>query len=155
MVKPLPRRLWIRRALPQDEAFLHDIEHAAFPTGTAYTAEELAEALGRCRTWVAVEEGPPERVVGFLAIESAEPNIEDIAILPSHQGRGLTRRLLAEAEASLRRNGIQSLRLQVAVRNSTAVAAFERLGFVRQRVLSGYYTSPAWAGDALEMEKSL
>lgn len=134
---------------------LWDIEQQCYPAGTAYTWTEFVEALDGCE-WVLAAEGVLG-VVGFVAVEvdGDRAVIENIAVDPDLRKAGIAAKLVDASASRARDQGCKALRLQVAKRNPAAIAAFEKLGFRTVRTLPGYYTSPAWAGDALEMERPL
>ncbi len=56
--------------------------------------------------------------------------IQDMAVRPSHQRRGIAQHLLADAAAWTKSHGLNQLRLQVAQQNPTARKAFEKAGFL-------------------------
>jgi GNAT superfamily N-acetyltransferase len=56
--------------------------------------------------------------------------VQDMAVLPSHQRRGIAQRLLHDAAAWARTHHLTQLRLMVAHHNPTARAAFEKAGFL-------------------------
>jgi ribosomal-protein-alanine N-acetyltransferase len=146
----------VRAARRNEWQELWALEKECFPEGTSYTWPEFVESLQRC-AFVLVAEGHLG-IVGFLALETERDAavVEDIAVDPNLQGAGIARRLVDAGIAALAtRSEIRLLRLQVAKRNPNAVAAFEHLGFRTTRTLVGYYVSPAWKGDAFEMERAL
>ncbi|MGY3941979.1 GNAT family N-acetyltransferase [Aeromonas tecta] len=75
-------------------------------------------------------------------------NIHDIAVHPDHRGRGLGKRLLAEAERLARELGCCKLTLEVLEGNKVAQAAYRASGF------AGYELSPE-VGRALFWQKKL
>jgi 4-diphosphocytidyl-2-C-methyl-D-erythritol kinase len=88
---------------------LRDIERAALelfrghPAWRAYAAstpsdpETLADAIGRGRVWVALDDGGRE--VGYVGVgvEDGEATIAEMDVLPSHGRRGIGARLLEHA----------------------------------------------------------
>ncbi|RKT47297.1 GNAT family N-acetyltransferase [Thiocapsa rosea] len=56
-------------------------------------------------------------------------NIHDLAVLPSHRGRGIATALLAAIEAEARRRGCCKLTLEVREDNPRAEALYRALGF--------------------------
>jgi ribosomal protein S18 acetylase RimI-like enzyme len=56
-------------------------------------------------------------------------NIHDLAVLPSHRGRGVATALLAAIEAEARRRGCCKLTLEVREDNPRAEALYRALGF--------------------------
>jgi ribosomal protein S18 acetylase RimI-like enzyme len=55
--------------------------------------------------------------------------LDNIAVRPDRQGRGLGRRLIAFAEAEARRQGFAELRLYTNARMTENIALYARLGF--------------------------
>lgn len=59
-----------------------------------------------------------------------------LAVDPGHQGRGLGRLLVTEAERRLLALGCPKINLQVRASNETAVAFYRRLGYATDEVVS-------------------
>jgi ribosomal protein S18 acetylase RimI-like enzyme len=57
-------------------------------------------------------------------------NIHDLAVLPSHRGKGIGRALLAEAEKRARDGGCCRLTLEVQDNNTTGRSLYSKSGFV-------------------------
>lgn len=75
-------------------------------------------------------------------------NVHDVAVLASHRGQGIARRMLAEAEAIARERGAVKLTLEVLSGNHSAMRLYERIGF------AGYQLDPAM-GTARFLQKWL
>lgn len=75
-------------------------------------------------------------------------NVHDVAVLPSHRGRGVAARMLALAEELARQRGAVKLTLEVLSGNVSAYRLYQRMGFV------GYQLDPAM-GTAQFMQKIL
>jgi ribosomal protein S18 acetylase RimI-like enzyme len=75
-------------------------------------------------------------------------NVHDIAVLPSHRGRGVGRLLLAHAETHARARGACKLTLEVLSGNLPARKLYESMGF------ADYQLDPAM-GHACFMQKWL
>ncbi|MDO5693937.1 MAG: GNAT family acetyltransferase [Pseudomonadota bacterium] len=58
-----------------------------------------------------------------------------LAVAPSHQRRGLARRLMAEGESRLATLGCPKLSLQVRATNTDALAFYQHLGYGRDEVV--------------------
>ena len=69
-------------------------------------------------------------LLGFSTF-AARPllNVHDLAVLPSHRGRGIAPRLLEAAEASARRRGCCKVTLEVRGDNHKARFLYQRLGY--------------------------
>ncbi len=145
----------VRPAKVAEWHVLWELERECFPPGTAYDWQEFVAAMKGCAA-VLVAEGHLG-IVGFLAleIEGETAIVENIAVDPNLRGNQIARRLMEAGIDAARAKGCKRMALQVAKRNPDAIAAFSKLGFGVTRELPGYYVSPAWAGDALEMERAL
>src|SRR5947207_15807635 len=108
----------IRRSHPEDRAAVEAIVHAAYaiyierigkPPGPMLDdyARLIADGL------VSVLEDE-DRTIAAIIVLVPQPNhllLDNIAVQPEHQGRGLGRRLIAFAEDEGRRLGFAELRL--------------------------------------------
>lgn len=88
-------------------------------------------------------------LVGFSTF-AAKPllNVHDLAVVPSHRGRSVARRLLEAVEAAARARSCCKLTLEVLEHNTRARAIYQRFGF------DDYQLDPA-LGAARMMEKKL
>lgn len=59
-----------------------------------------------------------------------------VAVDPTHQRHGLGKAIVAQAEARLRQSGCPKINLQVRTGNSVAIEFWERVGYVRDDVVS-------------------
>ena len=87
--------------------------------------------------------------VGFIAIrlgcdEGYDATIEHLHVVPSSQGSGLGRRMVAEAAERLMRGGVTSVCLWVFEANSAAIGFYESLG----GVTDAFGTDKFAGGDA-------
>jgi ribosomal protein S18 acetylase RimI-like enzyme len=90
---------------------------------------DYAAVIGAGMTWLLEQDGD---CVGVLVLE-AEPRallIENVAVDPAHQGRGLGRLLLDFAEAEARRRGLGAVRLYTHARMTENIALYRRRGYV-------------------------
>jgi ribosomal protein S18 acetylase RimI-like enzyme len=130
---------------PRDAAALVALldEYASSPSGggTPLAAEaraRLPEVLAQRAHYVGLLAWDGARPVGLVnAFEGvstfkARPllNIHDIAVAASHQGRGIGRRLLAQAEAIARERGCCKLTLEALEGNTGAIGLYRSVGFV-------------------------
>jgi GNAT superfamily N-acetyltransferase len=93
---------------------------------------DYAEALARADVFVGVD-GETVAGLSVLAPQSDHLLIENVAVLPSHQGRGFGRALLAHAEEWARRQGHRRLRLYTHESMVENIALYERLGYREER----------------------
>lgn len=105
--------------------------------------ESLGERLARHPTtvaWLATEgEVPVGVLVGFFGFSTfaARPllNLHDLAVIDSHRGRGIGRRLLATAEAHAREQDCCAMTLEVRGDNLSAQRLYRQMGFdVAERI---------------------
>ncbi|MGK4474680.1 GNAT family N-acetyltransferase [Aeromonas molluscorum] len=137
------------------DAYARDEMGGATPLPAAVKAS-LAATLARrqgAHVLLAWVDGKPAGVAtcfeGFSTF-SCRPllNIHDMAVLPDYRGRGLGKRLLAEAERLGRELGCCKLTLEVLEGNRVAQAAYRASGF------AGYELDPE-VGKALFWQKAL
>jgi ribosomal-protein-alanine N-acetyltransferase len=79
----------------------------------------------------------------------------NIAIAPTHQGRGLGSRLLSSCLSALRDSGARRCLLEVRVSNGAAIALYSRHGFVDDGLRRNYYASATGSEHALLMSCDL
>jgi len=89
---------------------------------------------------VVIEE--KEGVVGFAIYSPIVPesHLLNIAITPSHQGRGLGRQLLQKVILQNQLLGVKSLTLEVRVSNNSAISLYESEGFLKDAIRPDYYS---------------
>lgn len=75
-------------------------------------------------------------------------NVHDVAVLPSHRGRGIAETMLAEAERLARERGAVKMTLEVLSGNAPALKLYRRVGY------EGYQLDPEM-GTANFMQKWL
>jgi ribosomal protein S18 acetylase RimI-like enzyme len=97
-------------------------------------------------------DAPVGVAVCFLGFSTfaAKPlvNLHDVAIVPTHRGRGIGRALLVAVEAKARELGCCKLTLEVLDRNERALRTYTAAGFRRYALQPG-------AGEAIFLTKSL
>jgi ribosomal protein S18 acetylase RimI-like enzyme len=92
---------------------------------------DYAAAVEECEVWLANLDGSP---VGFVVLSGDGPDVlllENVAVLPSHHGRGVGRALLELAEARATARGCTRIRLFTHVTMVENHALYERIGYVR------------------------
>ncbi len=109
----------------------------AHPTTVIFLAYANAEPVGIATCFLG------------LSTFAARPllNVHDLAVLPTHRGRGIARQLLAAAEAKARALGCCKLTLEVQENNYGARGLYARAGFaqnVYQEAAGGalFYAKP-------------
>ena len=127
----------IRRATPDDAPAIARVAEAAYspylermggmrpgPMDADYAAAVAADEV-----WVAEDGG---RVVGHLVLldEPGALVLDNVAVLPSHHGRGVGRALLELAEERARAAGHTRIRLYTHVTMVENQRLYERIGYV-------------------------
>ncbi len=136
----------IRRAVDADAAAVAACVTAAYgiyiermgkPPGPML--DDYAEVIDRHMVFVL--EGP-EGLVGALVLIAEDGGLllDNVAIHPDHQGRGLGRRLIAFAEGEARRLGYAALDLYSHVIMTENIALYGALGYEEtgRRTVNGY-----------------
>ncbi len=125
------------------------IEQAVFPQPWSHRlfVEELAQRKSRAyrAAWVG------RTVVGFAGqmFIDDESHVNNIAVDPEWQGRGLGAVLLADLVRTALDRGARHLTLEVRVGNEPALALYSRFGLAPVGVRRNYY--PVTGDDALVM----
>ena len=130
-----PRELTVRPAEPSDVDALRSIAAAAYQPYVARIGRapapltaDYAQAVRAGQTWVAVEDG---QVAGF-AVLVAGPGyllLENVAVRPAAQGRGIGSRLLGLADEQARRLGLSEVRLYTNEVMTENLAYYPRRGY--------------------------
>ena len=96
-------------------------------------------------------------LAGFLIFSRVldEASIDNVAVSPSLQGRGLGAALLQGALRKMSRLGQQRCLLEVRESNVAARALYEKNGFVVDGIRSRYYKTEHGREDALLMSRRL
>jgi ribosomal protein S18 acetylase RimI-like enzyme len=135
----LCRDLRVRPALAEDCGFLFEVRRATLRTYVEQTsqwidAEQRAAATKEFAElpYAVVEEG--ERSVGYVCVihEKECDFLEEIALLPAAQGRGIGTQLVRDIQQAAQRRGVP---VQLSVfANNPARALYARLGFTVVRI---------------------
>jgi len=136
----------IRRALPDDVAHIRSIARDAYTKYVARLGREpapmvadFAAAIAAGRVAVVEANGS---IVAYM-IAWAEPEaylVENIAVAPAWQGRGLGRRLIDHAVHEARQLRLPAVRLYTNVAMTENLAIYAHLGFIE--------THRSWEGSA-------
>jgi ribosomal-protein-alanine acetyltransferase len=151
---PAPR-FAIRLGRPADLPRLVEIENGSFP-GDRLSRRALARHLGSPTAAVLVATAQSGQVVAYALLlfrrNASVARLYSVAVDPAARGLGLSRRLMAAAEAAARRRGASALVLEVRIDNAAAIRLYEALGYRRFARRSAYYEDEA---DALRYRKPL
>jgi [ribosomal protein S18]-alanine N-acetyltransferase len=144
-----PRALIIAPMRTRDLRGVLKIEEAVFsqPWSHRLFVEELAQRRSRAyrAAWVGSE------IVGFAGqmLIDDESHVNNIAVAPAWQGRGLGAALLGDLVRTALQRGARHLTLEVRVGNHVALALYQRFGLAPVGVRPNYY--PVTGDDALIM----
>lgn len=91
--------------------------------------DDYAQRIANAQTWILEDVG---RIVGILVLEESAEGflLDNIAVLPEYQGKGLGRQLIEFAETEARRRGFGEIRLYTHVLMAENIALYSRVGFV-------------------------
>ena len=137
----------VRPAEPEEVAAVGDLVRAAYSKYVerigrepAPMLEDYAALIRAGEVWVLAEGG---EVLGVLVMRPAEDHlfVDNVAVAPGHQGRGLGRELMAFAEAKAMRDGLPEVRLYTNEKMHENLAVYARLGFEEtgRRLDGGYH----------------
>ena len=123
-----------RECLPENYTALFFINlYKRFP-GTFIVAEADGEIVGyiMCR----IETGIPSfKLLGI----TKKGHVISIAVLPSHQGKGIGYALIREATQAMVNYNAKECYLEVRESNLSAIYLYKKLGFETARTLRNYY----------------
>ena len=151
----------IRLATATDQEAVEEVTHAAYQPWVEVIGgrpgpmdADYASLIADAKVHVAVADADSDlhpSVGGVLvqAVEESALLIENVAVHPAHQRRGLGLALMTFAESTARGNGLGFMRLFTHERMATNIAWYERLGFV----ISG--TEPIGSGRLVHLRKTI
>ena len=109
--------------------------------GWSWTEPRVRQTLSRDDTNAVVAMNGPERVgFGLMRYGDEQAHLMLLAIKPDVARRGIGRSLLEWLERSARVAGIGRISLEVRFANTAARSFYTRLGYVRVKLLPGYYS---------------
>ena len=136
--------LEIRDAGAQDlPGVMRVLAESGIDGGVSFTVEEAREHLARIRQWpnfrllVLLDAGEIVGTYSLLILDKLGKRgtpagvVEDVAVLPSWQGRGIGRAMMGHAVAECRKAGCYKLALSSNVKRGAAHRFYESLGFER------------------------
>lgn len=142
----------LRRMVPADVPAVHALERQLFPVDAwpleMFTAE-LAQPV--CWYWVAEQDGA---IVGYAGLMCLRPvgDVQTIAVVPEHEGRGIGSALLSTLHAQARELDATEVLLEVRADNPRAQELYRRFGYEQIHTRPHYYRDGA---DALIMRLDL
>ena len=126
----------IRPARPEEADVVRDVVHAAYrhyiarigkPPGPML--DDYAQRIADGQTWVLDDAG---RITGILVLEETPEGclLDNIAVRPDQQGKGVGRALMEFAEAEARRRGFPTIYLYTHELMIENIALYTRVGYV-------------------------
>jgi len=108
-------------------AYGHYVERLGGPPRPM--TDDYADVVRRYGVTIAEQEG---EIVGLIVLGEGEEGfvVDNVAVDPSHQGRGIGRALLEHAEAEARRTGFDSIYLYTHELMTENLALYSRIGYV-------------------------
>jgi len=138
----------LRIMTSDDLAQVFAIEQESHPS--PWPMKGLQESLQNHVAYVLEQDGA---VIGFAFVQRIldEAHLLDIAIAPSHRGKGLGRELLRQLMDEVLVSGVTIWFLEVRVSNVTAISLYQSLGYNELSLRRNYYDGPDGKEDALLM----
>ena len=138
----------LRIMTSDDLAQVFAIEQVSHPS--PWPMKGLQESLQNHVAYVLEQDGA---VIGFAFVQRIldEAHLLDIAIAPSHRGKGLGRELLRQLMDEVLVSGVTIWFLEVRVSNVTAISLYQSLGYNELSLRRNYYDGPDGKEDALLM----
>ena len=111
-------------------------------------ASELENELA---LWLVAMEG--NTVAGYVGSQTVmeETDMMNVAVHPAYRRRGIAEKLVCALVEELKAAGSRCLTLEVRSSNASAIALYEKLGFVQTGLRKNYYRNPR--EDALILRK--
>ena len=128
-------RVELRQAMATDAAAIRELTRAAYARWVPLIGREpkpmtanYEEALARHRFDLAYIEGTLAALIETVR-EADHLLVENVAVSPSFQGRGLGRKLMAHAETLAKAMGFDTIRLYTNQRFAENIALYRKLGY--------------------------
>ena len=145
----------IRLATPGDAEAIAEMSRDLIEQGLGWgwKATRVLAAIRNTEKNVAVvgDAGRPV-AFGIMRYAAEHAHLELLAVLPSHQRRGLGRALVTWLEDAARVAGAERILVNARWDNATARHFYAELGYHEQRIQRGYYAGRA---DAVHLAKWL
>jgi len=145
----------LRDARSQDFDTLWKIDQQCFAAGIAYSRLELKVYMKRRGSFTLVAESDQNDVLGFIVAEGGHRHsghIITIDVLPQARRLRVGSELLSQAESRLAVAGCDTVVLETAVDNASAIAFYKRHGYFLIKTVPRYYSNGV---DALVLQKNL
>lgn len=144
----------LRQMTAADLPAVMAIERATFPLDAWSEGMLRGELADQPRTRHYVVALLEEEIVGYAGLAAAadQADVQTIAVLEAHQGKGIGSAMLTELLAEAVRRGAIEVFLEVRADNPRARSVYERFGFEEIGVRRRYYDDGT---DAIVMKRKL
>lgn len=145
--------LRLREARSRDLDALYRLDQLCFEPGISFSRGQIRQFL-RLPTAQAVIAETGGSLAGFAIGYLPRPGLGSVLTLdvdPGKRRHGVGRVLLEDLLARLKAAGARRVRLEVDVRNASAISFYASLGFVRSKVIPDYY-GPGRDADRMERD---
>jgi ribosomal protein S18 acetylase RimI-like enzyme len=114
-------------------AYAHYIQRLGKPPGPML--DDYEQRVADHQVWVLED---ADRIAGIIVLETGPDALllDNIAVLPDCQGKGIGRALIEFAEAEALRRGYAAIRLYTHVLMTENIALYQRIGFVETHRIS-------------------
>ncbi len=142
----------VEPVLPQDVERIYEVECLSF--SVPWSRESLLSFISNTGHTFCIKASLPEVlretdkaltkesvIIGYIGIMYVldEGEISNIAVRPDFRGQGVGFLLLSAALEGCRNSGIKTLHLEVRPSNASAIALYEKCGFIQSGLRRGYY----------------
>ncbi len=130
----------LRGYLPSDLDTMVSLDDTCFDPPFRFTRAGMKSFAEAKRAYVVVAESDGE-LAGFAILHAvrADGYVVTLDVVPEKRRVGVATQLMAELEQEARRSGCLGLALHVYAGNDPAIRFYERLGFVFQVTVRGFY----------------
>lgn len=110
------------------------------PNSATLTEDEIRQWMSDSK-WDLLFVISGDKIAGFLMLvdKGRELEIDSLGLLKEFRGKGLAKRMLAQAEIAAARKGIATLSLGVSSVNTAAYSLYKSMGFGNETVTSRWY----------------
>jgi len=122
-----------RVSLPENYTRYFFVEHLNKWPNAFYVAEVDGEVVGYVMSRVELGWGITK--LGLMK----KGHIVSLAVLEKYRRRGIGTALMKAALEGLKNYGVKEVYLEVRVSNTPAIRLYEKLGFVKKRIIPSYY----------------
>lgn len=146
-------------ATAKDIEAISGIEEKCFPSPIAYSKRQLAYLILRANSTCLLEsQGGVTRGFVIITYRQGSPtgHVETINVDPAFKKQGIGLKLMAAAEADMKRRGMKRSQLEVSVGNRVALALYKKAGYAFKESIERYYKyDHNGTRDAVRMVKVL